>query len=503
MAVNVYGDYSRDHIGFFFGMSLVELLAVTASVLPVLWAMSRKQWASMWVFLLVFGLVAVVTMVKVQGRSAVGWLKSMALFGVASVRGSRRFVSRAARGRADDLDEADLPGVLQGVEVHDGPPNGPDMTRTAIIRDHAARTWAVTASLVHPGIGMSDAAERGGYGAGLTGLLDVCSRGELIDEVIFMVRTVPDDGAERGIWVARHRVAGRSDLAHQVNDDLQQGLTRAGVRTEAFVTFVVPEHRMARTARESGGGIDGRARVLHGLMREVESQLRGGMGAVDVAWLTSPQLALACRTGFAPGDRAQVIEALAAREKNPAVNADVPWAMAGPSGADTGARHYSHDAWDSVSATIKLPSKGAVMGALAPVLAPTEPGERRCFMVAFPILTQSVAERKADNTEFASDMGNELRRRAGVKPRARHRNEAAKAQGMDEKLARGSSLTRPYAIATVTVPRTEPIAEYGRRLDSAIRVAGFSPLRLDLAQDKAFAASTVPLGVCLARDGVS
>ena len=127
MAVNVYGDYSRDHIGFFFGMSLVELLAVTASVLPVLWAMSRKQWASMWVFLLVFVLVAVVTMVKVQGRSAVGWLKSMALFGVASVRGSRRFVSRAARGRADDLDEADLPGVLQGVEVHDGPPNGPDM----------------------------------------------------------------------------------------------------------------------------------------------------------------------------------------------------------------------------------------------------------------------------------------------------------------------------------------------------------------------------------------
>ncbi|WP_366525343.1 SCO6880 family protein, partial [Propioniciclava sp.] len=153
--------------------------------------------------------------------------------------------------------------------------------------------------------------------------------------------------------------------------------------------------------------------------------------------------------------------------------------------------------------TIKLPAKGALIGALAPVLTPAEAGERRSFMVAFPILTQTVAERTADNAEFASDMGNELRRKAGVKPRARHRNEAAKAHGMDEKLARGNSMTRPYAVATVTVPRTKSIIEYGRRLDASIRVAGFSPLRLDLAQDRAFAASTIPLGVCLTRDGVA
>jgi hypothetical protein len=503
MSVHVFSDYSRDQIGFFFGMSLVELVALAVSGLPVLWAMSRQQWAVVWWFLLVFILVALVTVVKIQGRSSVGWARSMVLFAVAGLRGSRQFTARAARGQADDLGEADLPGVLQGLEIHDGPPHGPTMSRTAIIRDHAARTWAVTAAVVHPGIGMSDPADRNRQAAGLSGLLDVCSRGELIDEVIFMVRTVPDDGAERGIWVARHRVPGRSELAHRINDDLQAGLTRASVRTEAFVTFVVPEHRMGRMARESGGGVDGRGHVLHGLMGEVESQLRGGLGMTDVRWLTSPELALACRTGFAPGDRAGIVEALAAREKNPGVNADVPWAMAGPSGADAAVRHYAHDAWDSVSATVKLPVKGAVIGALAPVLTPTEAGERRSFMVAFPILTQSVAERTADNAEFASDMAGELRRKAGVKPKARHRNEAAKAQGMDEKLARGSSMTRPYAVCTVTVPRTEPITEYGRRLDAAIRMAGFAPLRLDLAQDRGFAASAIPLGVCLTRDGVA
>ncbi|MEJ7742386.1 MAG: hypothetical protein WKF73_07470 [Nocardioidaceae bacterium] len=53
-------------------------------------------------------------------------------------------------------------------------------------------------------------------------------------------------------------------------------------------------------------------------------------------------------------------------------------------------------------------------------------------------------------------------------------------------------MTRPYAVCTVTVPKTARVAEYGRRLDAAVRRAGFAPLRLDLAQDVAFAASTDP-----------
>jgi len=45
------------------------------------------------------------------------------------------------------------------------------------------------------------------------------------------------------------------------------------------------------------------------------------------------------------------------------------------------------------------------------------------------------------------------------------------------------------------------VAEYGRRLDAAIRRAGFAPLRLDISHDVAFAASVVPLGVSLTRTG--
>ena len=142
-----------------------------------------------------------------------------------------------------------------------------------------------------------------------------------------------------------------------------------------------------------------------------------------------------------------------------------------------------------------------MIGALAPVLTPGEAGERRSVLVAFPILRQSAADRRTANSEWAADLGEELRRKAKVKQRAKSRVETAKARGLDAKLARGSALTRPYAVCTVTVPKTARVAEFGRRLDAAVRRAGYAPMRLDLSHDVGFAASVVPLGVSLTRRG--
>ncbi|MBK8462866.1 MAG: PrgI family protein [Nigerium sp.] len=497
----VYSDYSKDRIGWFFGLTGWQLGTLAVTSLPIFWALNTRAWPLVGALAGTWLLLALLVVVPVHGRPATGWLIATVKYAVGTLTRWTTFRSRAAHGRADGLERADLPGVLAGVTIHDGPPHGPHLARVAIIQDQSARTWAVTASVTHPGIGLADAADRQRLGAGLTDLLDVCARTELIDEVLLLVRTVPDDGAERDLWIRRHRRATSPALATRVNDDLATALSRASVRTEAFVTLVVPETRLGREARESGGGLDGRARVLYGLMGEVEGQLRGSLGLTAVTWLTSPELAAAVRTGFAPGDRAGIIEALAERDTNPQVNADVPWAQAGPSGADHELRHYSHDAWNSISATVKLPDKGAAMGALAPMLTPSEPGERRSLLVAFPLLRQTTADRQSANSEWAADMGASLRDRAGVKLRAKQRADHAKTHGLDAKLARGYALTRPYAVATVTVAKTARIAEYGRKLDAAIRRAGYAPLRLDLAQDAGFAASTIPLGVSLTRRG--
>jgi hypothetical protein len=497
----IYNDYNRDRIGWFFGLSGWQLALLAASALPVVVSLQHGAWTGALGLAAVWVLVLVITVVPVRGRSATGWFFASAAFAIGGLARWTRWRSKASTGQIENLTEADLPGVLHNVEVHDGPPQGPELLRAAIIQNHAAKTWAVTAAVTHPGIGMRSPRERDRQAQGLSELLDLASRTELIDELLIMVRTVPDDGAERDLWIAGQRRRSGPNLSRQVNDDLRQRLTAASVRTEAFVAIVVPETRIARPAKESGGGLEGRARVLYGLMAEVEAQLRGGLAMTQVTWLTSPELAVACRTGFAPADRAQIVEALAGQAAEPDVNAEVPWAMAGPSGADSAVRYYSHDAWNSVSSTIKLPAKGSVLGALAPVLTPGEAGERRSFVAAFPILRQSVADRRSGNSEWAADLGEELRRKAKVKQRAKSRAETAKARGLDAKLARGNALTRPYAVCTVTVPKTVRVTEFGRRLDAAVRRAGYAPMRLDLSHDVGFAASVVPLGVSLTRRG--
>ena len=176
-----------------------------------------------------------------RGRSATGWLLAAVAYAFGVVLRWSRWRSHAAKGQATGLDDPDLPGVLAGIRVHDGPPTGPTNTRIAIVQDRASRVWAATATISHPGLALADAAERDSQGRGLAALLNACARTELVSEVLFLIRSVPDDGAERAQWLATHQPAGAPELARRVNAEMAATLTLAGVRTEAFCTIVVPE----------------------------------------------------------------------------------------------------------------------------------------------------------------------------------------------------------------------------------------------------------------------
>jgi len=119
--------------------------------------------------------------------------------------------------------------------------------------------------------------------------------------------------------------------------------------------------------------------------------------------------------------------------------------------------------------------------------------------VFYPAMGQGKADRLSQRAEMSAITGSELRRATGRLARAKQRRAQARALGLDEKLAKGRALVRPCAAATVTVPNTWAVAEFGRRLDASIRIPGFIPLRLDLAQDSGFAAAAIPLGVGLPR----
>ena len=152
--MTIYNDYTRARVGWFFGLSGWQLGVVSLGTLPSFWSIREQSWGAALTLLGFWVLLACVVIVPVRGRSATGWLVAMIAFGLASLTGRSRFRGRAARGSAIPLENVDLPGALNGIEIHDAPPVGPSQSRIAIVQHHATRTWAVTASVTHPGIGM-------------------------------------------------------------------------------------------------------------------------------------------------------------------------------------------------------------------------------------------------------------------------------------------------------------------------------------------------------------
>ena len=354
--MTIYADYQRDRIGWFFGLSGGQLMFLALASLPAFWAISRGAWFSAFLFALVWAVPAGITVVPVRGRSATGWVFASTTYAVGGLLGWTSFRAKATAGpRPRTSTPRTCPGCCRASRSTTARRTAPSCSGSRVIQDHATKTWAVTASIVHPGIGMEDAEERDRYGEALAGLLDVAGRTEKIDEILFMVRTVPEDGAERDLWVNSHRRPNAPQLAESSTATSPTGSPRHRCAPSSSSPSWSP--RPGSPGRPRSPAAASRAAAASSTCSWPRSRpsCAGPMGMTSVRWLTCPELALACRTGFAPGDRAGIVEALAMREKDPGVNADVPWAMAGPSGADATVRHYSHDAWNSISATIKLP----------------------------------------------------------------------------------------------------------------------------------------------------
>ena len=149
--MSIYADYQKDRIGWFFGLSGPQLALVALATLPAMWAISKQAWLAALLFAGIWVLVFVVTVVPVRGRSATGWLFATAGYVVGGLAGWTSFRARASRGQLGDeteLEDPDLPGALQGIEIHDGPPHGSRLRKVAVIQDHATKTWAVSAAVV-------------------------------------------------------------------------------------------------------------------------------------------------------------------------------------------------------------------------------------------------------------------------------------------------------------------------------------------------------------------
>ena len=100
MAV-IYSDYSRDKIGWFFGLNGWQLASLAATSLPFFWSIQQTAWRSALLFLALWAAIALLTVTSVRGRSATGWLLATLAHTIGGLTGWTRFTAHAATGRAN------------------------------------------------------------------------------------------------------------------------------------------------------------------------------------------------------------------------------------------------------------------------------------------------------------------------------------------------------------------------------------------------------------------
>lgn len=499
----LYSGWRRERFGWFLGLTGTQLVLSVIAVLPLLLAVGRSRWLVALQLAPLVALAVSIVVVPIRGRPAARWLADVLMFSWGRAMGWSRWRSKAATGAATpaDLEKPDLPGVLSGLRLHDGPPLGPTLQRVCILQEPRSGSWSAVARVIHPGLGAVDEATRVRYADQLGSLLASAARGEHISRISILVRTVPDDGAHRAAWLADNVAPGAPDLVRQIGAQLEIAVTSAAVRHEVYVTVGVAEARIRRQAVQAGGGVDGRARVLYRHLQEMETHLRG-MGVTSIQWLHTEDVAAAIRTGYNPGEVATMERARQEQARGRPTMTGVPPGAAGPANTPPPpARSYVHDAYSTVSYALLLPELPTRVGAMAQMLAPSAPGERRTLALHYEPLDPTKASRQVERDIWASEMAADVRHRRGFRVSRAQRRRQAEVAGHENQLVAGHSMVRVAGAAAVTVPTSWPVDDHAATFEATARSCYFRLLRLELAQDSGFVAAVLPLGVGLPDRG--
>ncbi len=495
---NLYSGWRREGFGPFAGLSGGQASALALTWLPPLAAVGRSQWDTAGRLAVLSGLLSGLVAVPIRRRPAVRWLRDALLFTVARALGWSGFTSRVAGGAGSQarLDEPDLPGVAAGLRFHEGPPFAAQSS-VCVIQDPAAGRWSATARVCHPGLGNADAQTRAGYAAALGAMLAAAATTEEIARVSIQIRTVPDDGAQRAAWVADHRRSTAPPAVVAAAGQLESLMRATAVRHEVFLTIGISESRVRRAAKSAGGGVQGRARVLYRHLHESEQRLRG-LGASEVRWLGTRELAAAIRTGYNPADAVPLQRAREEAARRRPTVLGPPLAAAGPSAALPPApRSYTHDASTTVSYALLLPELPTRVGALTSMLAVSRAGERRSLCLHYEPVPAARAGRQVEHDLWASEISQDLRTKRGFRVGRTERRRAAETAAHETQLAAGHTMVRVAGLASVTVPSHWSVEDHAASLEAASRACGYGLLRLDLAQDTGFVAACLPVGVGL------
>ena len=483
-------------IGWIAGMTPVQAFLLIGVCAPALIAMSRNQWSAALSWAVFAAIVAVLILVPIHGRPAFRWLADLVMFQTGVLMRWSPWQSRAAAGLAGDRTEPDLPGVLARLEFPDGPEfHG---SRICLIHDTTEGRWGATAKLTHSGVGMLSDDECERLATRLGSMLVGLGHREVVDRVSLLVRTVPDDGTEYAVWRDRHQRPDAPALARQVTAEIDRDVASVSVRTELFVTVSGTEEALRRPAKAAGGGIAGRAFALYRLLEGVADGLRG-LGVQSVTWLSSTGVAEAVKTGFNPAAAAG-LSFRHLTSPDPDGTVGLPISQAGPALAPTpAARAYHHDGYSSVAYAVQPPESGTIFGSLGPLLAVRTAGERRTLQIHYEILSAAAGARVVKSDRFRNNVLVDAKAQRGFNTTAVDSRRQRGARDQEAAVAAGHAVVRFTVASAITVPADWNVEDHAARLENDAS-GRFHLLRLELAQDSAFVAAALPVGIGLPRE---
>ena len=473
----------------------MQAFACVVLAVPVLIALAAGDYRQALVWLGISGPLATLVVVPVRGRPALRWLGDLLLFQLGVLSGWSVFQSRAATGTPGPAAEPDLPGVLTRLRFPDGPVFS-DRGRICLIHDTAEGRWGATAQLTHTGTGMLSAAECDQLAARLGSLLSSIGHRDVVDRLSLYVRTVPDDATEYQMWRARHTRPGAPELAHRATTELDATIGSVSLRTELFVCVSGSEDVLRRPAA-------GRRRRCQRPRPGALPRAGRHRGRPQAARRAAGDLADQRGDGQRTAHRVQPGHRRGARRRTARQPRRGKPAAAGGGRPDP--RAHPRRAGLPPRRIHQRVLRGADAGERADlrrVGAPAGGAHRRGTAHAGHPLRGHVG--RARRPRRCSSSGSAPGSCATSSPAAVSpppppiSDPPLGARDQEYAVAAGAALVR-FAVATsVTVPSSWPVEDHAARLEND--AAGRARLlRLELAQDSAFVAAVLPVGIGLPR----
>ncbi len=494
-AARTYGGWQAEKVAFIFGLSARRAAILGAAVLAAIMPIATTRISSAVILWPAAAVLALVAMVRIQGRTGDEWAASAVSYALIAVRDQHLFAGgpytaapvmwpASGDGASDDGDGPlmELPGILAPLRLLSVPAAGRDL---AVVHHPHDRTYTAVARVRFPGIGLADSARRdqrvAGWGALLAGL---CAEGSPIVRVQALQRLIPESGVALRAWHEQHLADNAPELATSVAEDLLASSRLSTSRREPYLSVVMDARRAAGPIRAAGGGDVGAAAVLIRHLRALSQSL--GTAELEVEdWLGARDLAEVIRTAYDPASvfplaarRALAASAAMAGTPGATLAPGAALRQSGPVHAEARPGRYVHDGAVSVSYWVHgWPRSQAWSTALGPLLG--DAGSRRSFGMIFEPLSPRVAERAVMRERTARHVAVRMRQRTEQIVPEHERAAMALAEGQDAERAAGHGLVRftatppsPCRTATPSRTRAPPWRRTRRRRGSSCAGCG-------------------------------